>query len=578
MKKLFLLLRRINCLLCDWALAYLLLYLFLYIKPSQLSLVSSYFLVLSIYYLITMAIFKRSLFQFILRLEIQTKTHVYFLIKVLFIGIIPFFLISRYWVISFVLYELLLVVLGIIMALCTQKSIWQLFARATVAKESSVMYVKPRVYYALGLITLSVFCFLDVRCTVFQERNVSDRNMFQTLTNDKYAIPLCSMEAKRYANHINMVKQDHVKFLYNLFAEKDIVIISERMHPEYTQWDLFSQIILSDDFANKIGNVCTEFGRVNNQHDLEHYLSTPFDSEEELKKATADLVRENGGMWPLWCNKNIYDFIQNLHKFNAQRDKEGKINLFFSDEAAIWDTITNRLQWKSANYRSLHRDSIMAENTMSVYKKLVADNSDRKKILVIQNTRHAYKSNTHKLDATADYIFKTFPTQTANVYMNSVSLLFIPAKAGVWDAAALQIKDSVWAINFNESILGNDYFDMHQGMMGKRYKDVFDGMIYYKHPKDFIFVESYEYMLDDFKDTLLKRSAMVGDDYLNKTQVQIKLHESNNLPIIYEQKSVKIFNLFYSLFHFLISLFLFINLIGPLVRSVCTKIVMHESA
>ena len=579
-------LRRINALICDLVLSYLLMYLCLYLKPSQIPFFSTYFLVLTVYYLVTWLIFKRSLFQLIFRINIRTNTWAYTLIKLLLVGITPmlplfFYTIQRitlYKLLQWtILYMLILIVSNIIIALITRKSVWQLLAHATVDKECNINNVKQKRYYLLGMIVLIVFAFWDM--TVVFTKNKTDSqedNLLSILSNEKYAVPISYFAKQKYIDDINKTKRDPIKYIFDLFEEKDIVIISERMHPEYTQWQLFSQIILSDEFAAKVGNVCTEFGLINHQQDLEDYMATSFDDEEELKRATACLVRENGGYWPLWSNKNIHDFILNLHKFNYQKDSSQRINLFFSDVAMNWDTITNKQQWNSWG---VGRDSIMAEQIMSVYKRLTAENSDRKKILVIENTRHAYKSNTYKLNATADYIFKKFPTQTANVYTNTPAISFIPAKMGLWDAAALQVKDSAWAIDFNECLLGNDYFDMYQefNLPGKRYKDVFDGMIYYMHPKKFRVVTGYDYMLDNFKDTLLRRSAVLGEDYLEVMKNQIKYYEENNI----EDREVpffKLFNLFYACFHFIVLTFLLINLIVLFVKVMCKKTIIANDA
>ena len=147
--------------------------------------------------------------------------------------------------------------------------------------------------------------------------------------------------------------------------------------------------------------------------------------------------------------------------------------------------------------------------------------------------------------------------------MNTPAFAFIPAKAGLWDAAALHIKDTTWAINFNESKLGNDHFDMYQdGNFTKRkpYKDVFDGMIYYKHPKDFRIVEGYEYMIDGYnKDTLLKRQLLSGRDSISAKN-GIKFYEKNKIEDK-EAFGVMITNLLYACFHFIILFFLLINLV-----------------
>jgi len=561
-------LRRVYCLFCDLTLAYLFMYFFLYIKPSQIPIFSSYFLILTFYYFITFLIFKRSLFQFLFRFEIQKNQWCYILIKLTLIAIIPFFLTffhKTFWTIR---YELLLIIILIIIALIIRKSLWQFLSRSIVAIEDIIAFRKLKKYLILCITGLVLISLLDVGFTVFQKANdeLSERNLLSFLSSEKWALPVSCFLKKKYVNDINRAKQNPIEYIFNLFEENDIVIISERMHPEYTQWQLLSQIILNNTFAAKIGNICTEYGRINNQQNLEDYLSTTFGNEEERKKATAHLVRENGWLWPIWTNKNFYDFVLNLHQFNSQKDSSQKINLFFSDAAANWDTITSHYKWEKTFY-GVDRDSIMAVNIISKYKEFVNKNAERKKILVIENTRHAYKG----YGSTASYIFKEFPDKTTNVHINYVSVIHTPSKAGLWDAAALQVKDTMWAINFNESQLGNDHFDLFPNITRKRYKDVFDGMIYYKHPKDFRIVEGYDFMLDDFKDTLLKREILSGNDSLQVLKF-IEYYEEKKI-IDREAPPFKLFNLAFACLHFIILIFLLINLVVQYVRIENKKIV-----
>jgi len=547
----------IFCFFCDLSISYLLLYFFFYLKPSQIPVFSSYFLILSTYFLITFLIFKRSIFQLLFHLEIKTKARYYLFLKVLLIGVIPFFLTYFHKTILFTLFLLLLIVSCILVAVIAKKSIWQLVSRSIIIKTDSITFRRINKYLILSLIILTLIAIVDVGCTVFQKatEEPDERNIFSFLVKEKFALPVSSFATKKYAKNINITKQNHLKYIYNLFEKNDIVIISERLHPEYTQWQLFSQIILNDTFAAKVGNVCTEFGNINNQQVLDEYLSTTFSNEEELKKETAFIVRSNGGSWPLWTNKNIYDFIINLYNFNLQKDSMQKINLFFSDRAWHWDNITTPFQYKKAAYESENRDSIMAVNIISKYKELALRNYNRKKILVIENTRHAYK----EYKSTANYIYKELPDKTANVLINNLSLIFSPAKAGLWDAAASQVKDSVWAINFNESILGKDHFDLYLNLRRVKYRDVFNGMIYYKHPKDFRLITGYDYILKDYEETFIKRTIISGKDSLFAIK-EIRFIEEQPV-IVKEAIELRIFNLLFACFHFFILLFLLLILV-----------------
>jgi hypothetical protein len=466
----------------------------------------------------------------------------------------PFILSCWHSVLILSLFCVLLIATSMVLGLITKKSVWQLIAHAGVEKTKEK---KTKKYYLIGLLVVVLGALLDQS---IKEGMIyaKEKTLF---SNTRIALPHSIPVKREYINDINRCKQDPVAYVMQLFEENDIVILAERLHPEYTQWQLFSQLIFNDAFAEKVGNVCTEFGLVHYQADLEQYLNNHFDATEELKKATAGIVRENGGLWPLWVNKNIYDFVLNLHEYNAQKDSSHKINLFFSDAAMSWQGITNNEQWRKAFY-GIERDSLMACNVMATYNRLQTDNAARKKMLVIMNTRHSFNGVMGDIDpSVADYVFKAFPSKTANVLINGTTQLATPMRLGLWDEIALCIPDSSWAISFDDCILGNDFFDLFPvNPKNRKYKEVFNGMIYHRHPQDFHIVTGYDYMLDGFKDTLLHRSAIVGDDYLQGMMRSIETYEKYTSI----KDSVPFFMLFNFVFlslHYLILFFLLVNLI-----------------
>jgi hypothetical protein len=150
------------------------------------------------------------------------------------------------------------------------------------------------------------------------------------LPSTQTPFPVSLIRKKQYVRDIKTHKQKPLEYVMQLFEKHDIVVLCERWHPEYTQWQLFSEMIFNDSFASKIGNVATEFGRINAQKHLDSLLNSSFKSEDDRKKAFSCLVRENGGMWSLWDNINVYDFAVNLSKFNENQHEKQKINCFFA--------------------------------------------------------------------------------------------------------------------------------------------------------------------------------------------------------------------------------------------------------
>jgi hypothetical protein len=305
-----------------------------------------------------------------------------------------------------------------------------------------------------------------------------------------------------------------------------------------------------------VKNVFTEFGQVDNQAALDSYMQSHFSTEEDLQKATARIVRENGGSWPVWSNTNIYDFILNLHQFNEMKEDENRINLFFSDMPTNWHEIKNPIQWDSIRTHT-NRDSTMAYNVINQYDRL-----ENKKCLIITNSRHAWKYGENE----AAYIYKKFPDKTAVVWINATTQFLFPAMNGTLDKVAVEIPDSIWAIDFKKCPLGNTVFDL---MPIKRdrctYKDLFVGMVYYKHPNKWEKRFNYPFILDNYVDTLLKRSALVGEKYFQQEKKLIEMGyyngiEKEDLPIL------KINNFIFFSLHCIILIFLCLNLLVLLLK------------
>lgn len=123
-------------------------------------------------------------------------------------------------------------------------------------------------------------------------------------------------ETKLYSDYIQKHAQNPVDYIFDLFNKYDLVVISERMHPEYTQYELIFKIINDPRFTNQVGNIFTECGSVSFQDTLRTYLHTHFENENSINKSTANLQRNSNGVWPLWDNTNLFDFFKTVNKLN----------------------------------------------------------------------------------------------------------------------------------------------------------------------------------------------------------------------------------------------------------------------
>jgi hypothetical protein len=350
----------------------------------------------------------------------------------------------------------------------------------------------------------------------------------------------------------------------NLFEDHDIVVLYERMHPEYTQWELFSRIILNDTFATKIGNVATEFGRVSEQARLDSLMSTRFENEEEREQSFAALVRENGGMWGLWVNTNIYDFAVALSKFNEKRDTNTKINWFFTRVSGSWKDVHTTSDWNRLFYNNKNDDYNMANRVITIQDSL--KQKSKTKILLITNTTHAYRGKPYGDIHEADYLFKHYKERIAFVWLNSTSLSKngkqVLYKHGLLDAVSETIQDSSWAISFSNSMIGEDLFENPSANMKRdlKMKNLFDGMIYHGYPYQQYGKYGYPHVLTNFMDTFLKRSAVIGEDYLAEAKKLSPMFTSGKsyiTPLYYYSEE----NLIFYTVNYFILLWLLVNLI-----------------
>ncbi|MCL2597200.1 MAG: hypothetical protein FWD66_06005 [Paludibacter sp.] len=544
MKTLKFIFRRINAFLCDLALAYGLFYLLMFIRPVGFPIGAYFSCSVILYFGLTFGLFGRSFMQFLFGIEIEKRTLNHLLFKLFFISVIPLVLSILHFDILLVMYVLLILILSIILLPFTKKSLWQWCSGAQMKLQKNMFTSKLQVIILSG-VTI-VLIIIPILRSNFRF-NIDD--FYQN--NKTEAYPISIFEKNYYIKNIQLYKQDPLNYIMQLFDKYDIVVLCERLHEETTQWDFFSEVVLNDAFAGKVQNVFTEIGNAQEQERLDMYMNTHFDTEEDLQRITAYIARECT-TWPIWPNTNFYDFILNLHKFNEIRNKDNRINLFFTDSTIVWNKAKNQQEYDGIIENS-NRDSIMAYQLINQYDKLAT-----KKCLLITNTRHAWNIGKNE----ASYIFKKFPEKTAVVLISGTTQLISPPMNGTLDAAAVEIQDSIWAIDFHKCPLGNidwDLFPRRYKTHNLKYKDIFAGMVYCKTPQKWILSNNYPFILDNFQDTLLKRSALVGDKFLNTIKNSIAREYFNTIDV---RKSpvFALVNLVFLSVHSIILLYLFLNL------------------
>lgn len=306
----------------------------------------------------------------------------------------------------------------------------------------------------------------------------------------------------KYTDFITSNSKDINEYIKELFRHYDHVVLCERWHPEYTQYDMIYDMVTSPYFADSIGNVFTEIGNVNKREDFRRLTTTTFPADSLRDKAVASFIVDSQTVWLLWSNTNWFDFLKKMSKFNHNREKS--VNILFTD-----------ILWKDSN-KFGDRDSIMAYNVINTI------HSDSiKKSLVIMNYRHAFMIPGN----CGYYLQKAFPGKVANVLINTwrpnICQISSAIQQGKWDVAAEKAGQDKFAIDFQNSPFGDDTFDLFPFKLttsqNMKYKDMFNGMIYYTIPAKQYAAHGFPYIFTPENQAKLKSEVafLPGDQLSN---------------------------------------------------------------
>jgi uncharacterized RDD family membrane protein YckC len=347
-------------------------------------------------------------------------------------------------------------------------------------------------------------------------------------------------ETREYADFIRAHSQDPVEYVFSLFDRYDLVVLDERLHEEATQYDLIKKIISDKRFAQKVGNLYTEIGTISDQDKLNVFMNTAFTNEDSLNKAAAAVERSCNPIWPLWGITGMFDLLKHVNHLNHGLTDSLRINWYFTDIPVNWETMTYDT-WHAAPKNK--RDKVMADHIAEIYQKKAANHETRNKGLVIMDVRHAFGMIRDKQGRKADHYFNTtnttailmdlLPGKVGNVLLNSVpfglGIFLTPTQYGKWDRAFALAGNPDAGFDFENSPFGSDEFDNMLGSPpdGLKYKDVFTGFIFYKPLEQHVKKTGYPFMLDNFKDTLIRRAGCLGNGYDESTKRIIDIYDQD---------------------------------------------------
>lgn len=461
--------------------------------------------------------------------------------KILILLIIPTYLLNRiqigspkFFLSLFFFILLVIVILG--WNLISKRAWWDLLAATRTNKNQ----ITNKQFRLISLTSILGIFIITIVLKIFPFKNIQE---FKTSFYPKYPI---NSETKKYADFINTHSQDPVDYVFGLFEKYDLVVLSERLHPEYTQYELITKIVNDKRFVDKVGNIYTECGSISFQDTLDTYLKTNFPDEDSLNKATAFLQRNSNAIWPLWSNTNLFDFLKHVNKLNSNLIDSLKMHWYFTDIPVNWEVMT------PSKYRELpqgnKRDKMMADHIIDVYKSKVERKERRKKGLVIMNTRHGYglirdnngKKTNHisNQNNTTAFLMDLLPGKVGNVMINTVSLrfylCFTPIQDGKWDRAFALSGNPDVGFDFQNSLFGRDRFDASVDNPSDElnYEDVFTGFIFYKPLEQQIEKTGFPYMFDNFEDSILRRAKCVSLSYAEGCKNEIENYKANGMSTV----------------------------------------------
>ena len=218
-------------------------------------------------------------------------------------------------------------------------------------------------------------------------------------------------------------------YILSLFDKYDIVIFSERIHDELTQYELLTDLFSDSRFYNQVGNIFMEIGGSNYDDEINNYLLSKNLSPEQSNKKALEIQR-NSSWYPLWERYNYHYLLTSLYQINKPLAELQKIKLHPLDIPVHWNEITNAGDILAKILNPVvqdGRDSVMGNNAINLITKIDASGTKRKKYFIILNSAHAIKGiwglgDFHTKSA-ASFIFEKFGNRTANVLLNSESLL-----------------------------------------------------------------------------------------------------------------------------------------------------------
>lgn len=308
-------------------------------------------------------------------------------------------------------------------------------------------------------------------------------------------------------NYVDFLKEQKSpkEYIFQLWEKADIIVLGERDHRDTTQYKLILDILSDKRFIENVGNLYLEVGVVNATEKANSLIKSDY-SKKIFDKEFVELQMIEVWSSSYWDKYNRYQLLYGLLKINKDIPKEKKINIGLIDMEFSWyNDITPEKYWKfktvEMNKEFNTREKIMADNFLTFYSKQQPRNN-HKKALIITSREYAGKFHVqcqgNDVKRQAGYIKDVYGDRVKTVALNWYKWIpldwhkqILPNKTnglsadGKFDASFELTNCNPVGFDLEKSPFGEDEYD-YTFENNLKWKDVFDGFIFYEPYYDFI--------------------------------------------------------------------------------------------
>tara|TARA_R110002033_G_scaffold99600_2_gene148017 strand:- start:12 stop:1202 length:1191 start_codon:yes stop_codon:yes gene_type:complete len=343
-------------------------------------------------------------------------------------------------------------------------------------------------------------------------------------------------EIKPYVDYLKKAEKKSAKdYILQQFEEHDIVILCERDHSEISQYELIKEILSDNYFKKNVKNIFTEIGVVNLKPEITDFLKTRnLDSLYVEKKLTE--FQQNADFNLVWERYSYHFLLRTIYDIN--NSSKNQISHYPSDSEFDWKKVKTVEDYtKEYEIEIEPRDSLIAYNIINQYEKIKSKNN--RKALIILNFRHAFKIHTiapnNKITKNAGkYLSDYFGNKAVSILSNRPIFFrnqnkwdYKLIQDGKWDASFKYLNIDNLGFDFNNSIFGNDIFDLQQVKNELKYKNVFDGFVFYKTIENHDLIDYYKGLISEDFELEFFRRLIIQQEYFENSSMLKKLKDNN---------------------------------------------------